>query len=396
MATLISNTTLSTYSTLPVDTLVKKGQTSTHDAEFALESITLTGYRVGTPGTITLNVYAVDVDHYPTGASLSSGSVDGDALTDTPAQFIVFTMSAATLSADTEYAMVVTLSDGVVGFDVLALRWEASDSYANGGTLLADVLDNWIFQTTDFQFSIAGTETGHTKATNPTPADTDTEVDFSTPTLSWDGTGDTYNVRGGAAGNFTLLASGISDTTYTLSTAQKVLFKEGVVTWRVDSILGEETLIGDDWTFDPRPGKAASPTPSNAGSDIETTTSFEWTLGTNGTTNELLIDGVSYLNSSAVTYAPSSDLFSWDDPVSWRVDTTNEYGTTTGDTWTFDALNLDHLRVTYTLIDGGSGNGPYDGGVEGTDFWYTGLNNVITLKRLVVVSKNRVFYEVFS
>jgi hypothetical protein len=168
------------------------------------------------------------------------------------------------------------------------------------------------------------------KASNPTPANGATEVDFSTPTLDWDGDGDTYDVWGGAAGNWVQLADGISASTYTLTDVQKLLFANGVVTWRVDSINAQGTTQGDDWTFDPRPGKATSPTPANAGTDISLTQVFSWTLGTNGTTNALVIGGVEYLSSADVSWTPDADAFEWEEAVTWRVDTTNEYGTTTG------------------------------------------------------------------
>jgi hypothetical protein len=105
----------------------------------------------------------------------------------------------------------------------------------------------------------------------------------------------------------------------------------------------------------------------------------------------LVIGGVEYLSSADVSWTPDADAFEWEEAVTWRVDTTNEYGTTTGTSWTFTALDLDHLRITWQAIDGGSG--PYDGGTEGTDFRWTGLNNVMTIKRLVVVARDRLFYE---
>ena len=61
---------------------------------------------------------------------------------------------------------------------------------------------------------------------------------------------------------------------------------------------------------------------------------------------------------------------------SWRVDATNEFGTTTGDVWSFTTLVFAPTAVS---VDGG-GNP-------------TGLNNMVTLKRLVVASNDGVFYE---
>lgn len=250
----------------------------------------------------------------------------------------------------------------------------------------------------DVTVSLRATEqAGHSKTSNPTPANGATEVDFSGYVLDWDGTGDTYDVYMGPSGSLTLIQADVAESTYTTSLAEIESAMgaspiEQKIYWRVDSTLNDQTLTGDEWNFDPRPGKASSPTPSDAGSDIALTQAFSWTLGTNGTTNSLIIGSTTYLSASAnVSWTPDADAFTWDEEVTWRVDTTNAFGTTTGDSWTFTALNLDHLRLTYQSIDGG--DGPYDGGVEGVDFRWTGLNNVITVKRLVVIAKDRLFYE---
>ena len=68
---------------------------------------------------------------------------------------------------------------------------------------------------------------------------------------------------------------------------------------------------------------------------------------------------------------------------SWRVDATNENGTTTGDVWSFTALSYVPPLPTGITLDG-------DGNPTGTP---TGLNNMVTLKRLVVASNNNVYYE---
>ena len=68
---------------------------------------------------------------------------------------------------------------------------------------------------------------------------------------------------------------------------------------------------------------------------------------------------------------------------SWRVDATNEFGTTTGDVWSFTALQYDPpLPAGITLDE--------DGNPTGTP---TGLNNMVTLKRLVAASNNNIYYE---
>ena len=67
---------------------------------------------------------------------------------------------------------------------------------------------------------------------------------------------------------------------------------------------------------------------------------------------------------------------------SWRVDATNESGTTTGDTWTFTSLVYDPpLPSGITMVDGEPTGDP------------TGENAVITMRRLVAAANNKIWYE---
>lgn len=81
----------------------------------------------------------------------------------------------------------------------------------------------------------------------------------------------------------------------------------------------------------------------------------------------------------------------------WRIDATNVYGTTTGDTWSFDTLVFSWVLVSYRLLPGGggAGYGPYDSppGTQGTDWEWTGESNMLTVKRLVAVANSKVWYE---
>jgi len=79
----------------------------------------------------------------------------------------------------------------------------------------------------------------------------------------------------------------------------------------------------------------------------------------------------------------------------WRVDATNTEGTTTGDTWSFTCLSFAPPRISYVLISGGSGAGPYDDppGTEGTDWAWTGENTMLTIKKLVAAANSKIWYE---
>jgi len=90
-----------------------------------------------------------------------------------------------------------------------------------------------------------------------------------------------------------------------------------------------------------------------------------------------------------------SDLF-WDidfgpflynNGYSWRVDATNENGTTTGDVWTFTSLAYSPplpTGITLTDVEGDEGE------QTGTP---TGVNNMITVRKLIAVANNKVWME---
>ena len=68
---------------------------------------------------------------------------------------------------------------------------------------------------------------------------------------------------------------------------------------------------------------------------------------------------------------------------SWRVDATNEFGTTTGDVWSFTSILYYPPLPTGVTLDG-------DGNPTGTP---NGLNGMITIKRIVAAANNSIFYE---
>ena len=148
------------------------------------------------------------------------------------------------------------------------------------------------------------------------------------------------------------------------------------------------------------PAKAITPSPANTATSINLSTGFTWTNGARTDTTALEISiGTGYVEVTSglevAAYNLVSDYFSWGMNVSWRIISTNAYGSTTGDAWTFTTLEKGFLYPSWTLIDGGSGNGPDDGGIEGTDFLYTGFNNMITVKTFVAAAKNRIYYNTF-
>ena len=67
----------------------------------------------------------------------------------------------------------------------------------------------------------------------------------------------------------------------------------------------------------------------------------------------------------------------------WRVDTDTGAETITGDVWSFTTLVFAPPLPSGVTLDG-------DGIPTGTP---TGVNNMVTLKKLVVAANNKVFYE---
>jgi len=246
------------------------------------------------------------------------------------------------------------------------------------------------------------------KAINPTPANGATEVDWSTPTLSWDGNGDTYTVyvadSGGGFIASDIVVEDTASTSYTLSSEQKDKFEgvDGLIYWRVDSTSAGETITGDTWSFDPRPGAATGPTPEASATDIGLSQQLAWSLGAATEsisvyiTHEWTLEVTKLIDhGTVVNYDWDFDYLEHSREHYWWVVSHNFFGDTESTHWKFDTSEFDHIRVTYNLIDDGSGNGPYDDppGIEGVDFSWTGLNNVMTMKRLIVIAKDRLYFE---
>ena len=153
----------------------------------------------------------------------------------------------------------------------------------------------------------------------------------------------------------------------------------------------------------PLPGKPTNPSPTDTVTDItldETPLSWDASDPEADTYNIYFrIQGEDWVEVSsaqaALEWAIIFGTLGYGTTYEWRVDATNVYGTTTGDTWTFDSLDFDQPRTSFVLISGGSGAGPFDdpAGVEGTDWRWTGINFMTAIRRLVVVAYNKVYYE---
>ena len=144
-----------------------------------------------------------------------------------------------------------------------------------------------------------------------------------------------------------------------------------------------------------------SPSPTGVTNITLDETPLEWADGGNTDTYQVYfresgddweLVGVA---QAGVEWTINFGILAYETTYEWRIDATNVYGITTGDTWSFNTIDFDQLRISYRLISGGNGNGPYDStpGVQGTDWEYTGENNMLTVRKLVVAANNKIWHE---
>ena len=109
------------------------GQTfTTTPTSHSAVSIRLVLYRVGTPSTVTISVRAVGDDGYPTGTDLTSGTLDGDALTNsTSGSWYGITLTETSLEYDQVYAICIRAEAGD-GSNYVAVRKDSTGSYTGG------------------------------------------------------------------------------------------------------------------------------------------------------------------------------------------------------------------------------------------------------------------------
>jgi len=234
------------------------------------------------------------------------------------------------------------------------------------------------------------------------PVNNGTEIDFSDFVLIWSNGGgaDSYNVYIGDTGDLSLVANEQSHAMYTSSLAEiEYIINSSPINqkiyWRIDPVNENGTTTGDEWNFDPRPGKASEPSPTHEAVDENTGLTFTWTAGANANT-ETFNGGESgsevELSTGLEVQTFSEWDMDWEVEYGWRIDSVNDFGTTEGDTWTFTTLTYDPPICTWENLPGKS-LGPTDGGTEGVDYHWLGTNNMNTVKRLVVVADDALWYE---
>jgi len=257
---------------------------------------------------------------------------------------------------------------------------------------------------------------GLTKPKNPTPADSiSAGADFSDFSLGWENGGGAvqYKLYIGDSPLTLQLFATLDEEGYYVSPGSLarayILAIQGVVYWRVDALDDEENVVtGDIWRFDPRPAKAHTPTPSSGATNQKLTQTLGWEAGAGAATTKYNLygsNGLSVPNIESTSYSLPTRYLKYNTTFSWRVDAKNQFGTTTGDTWSFTTIPIFPPMSTntyngqyYRLLikeDGIVGTSPADGGVEDVDFIYVDGPNLITVhKYLVAAAKNRIYYEI--
>ena len=165
------------------------------------------------------------------------------------------------------------------------------------------------------------------------------------------------------------------------------------------------------------PTKATNPTPSDTNADVtldQATITWEDGGGADtynvyyGTTSGDLGDAVSSAQAGAsftVTDITNGSPYDYLTTRYWRIDSTNNVGTTTGDEWSFTTIRAQSPKVTYLynneyyqllIQDGGTyGDHPADGGVEDTDYVVVTYepNFIRSNIKLISAANNSIWFE---
>lgn len=355
-----------------------------------------------------VSIYAGDENQHPTGSALSTGEFSSLDINPSDWYDLVWTdvtMSSVALTTSTWYVLVVK-AYGTSDWPHYLRAWGKSTSGITGKPMYSADGVSWTDNTFigDWAFKVEGTISGGggsepSKAINPTPANSDTEVDFSEFQLSWEdgGDADTYNVYIGDTGALSIVSGGQAETTYTtsLATIEALIGASPIeqkIYWRVDASNDEGTTTGDEWNFDPRPGKATVPSPATAATGTNLTPALSWTAGAGADSYTLYVGGVEQTSGIEDTeYTDYADWFDYATEYTWRLDSVNQFGTTTGDDWTFTTLTYDPPISSWVNLAGKT-LGPLTGGVEGTDYRWLGTNNMNTVKYIVAAAKDAIHY----
>lgn len=134
-------------------------QSFTLNQKVRITSVRLKLFRAGNPGTVTIGIRALDKDDKPTGADLTSGTIDGNTLTlDTNGDWYQINLTPYTLIYGHKYAIVIRAPNGNVS-NVVNWRMDSTlPTYARGYSFdSSNSGTSWLMRLiSDFMFEIQG------------------------------------------------------------------------------------------------------------------------------------------------------------------------------------------------------------------------------------------------
>jgi hypothetical protein len=241
------------------------------------------------------------------------------------------------------------------------------------GTLSNDTTYYWRID----EINAAGTTTGNVwsfttivaapgQASNPSPADSATDVSIDAD-LSWTaGSGSTSSDV--YFGTDSTPDSGEFQGNQTATTYDPGTLANGATYyWRIDEINAAGTTTGAVWSFTTIvavPGQASNPSPADTATDIAVSADLSWTAGNGSTSSDVYFGttspGTFQGNQTATTFDPGT--MTNDTTYYWRIDEINAGGTTTGAVWSFTTVTGGQVVEEF----GDATNTDYPGTIEDT------------------------------
>ncbi len=312
------------------------------------------------------------------GPDLATGGFDGDGLIQEgyPSHnhgVVEITFGAgAVLTSGKQYAIIVR-APSAPGFDTAIWHVESPTGSYGGGNITqsGDSGATWSPSTRDAYFQTLATGVVKDSFT------------YSSGSSAW-----------GASGTLWIGQTFTASSTYTITSVKLLMArydgeKPGPITVSIRDVEGLPKPTNPDPADDETDvSRSKTPLSWDAPDQDPAADTYEIYFRESGDDWELMGEAQAGLSLSI----PFRRL-DYDTVYEWRVDATTDGNTITGDTWTFTCLKFDQIQVSYDLITGGSGNGPYDGGTQGVDWNWSGESNMIIIKRLVAASNNKIWYE---
>jgi hypothetical protein len=237
---------------IPSAAYTKTGQGFQDADGFTMESIGLSfSLAAGDPGTVYVELYAADGSGYPTGPLLTSTNFAANTLASYPS-FTYKTLSlATTISAATQYVVVVYTSAGTHPTSYIYVKATITNPYADGIVVRYNGAAWSQHSSYDFTGTIRSADVPG-KATVPAPADDATGVSSNIANLTWTAGANSTdeNVYFGASeGGLALVESGNTSESYDMTT-HLPLSPGTEYFWRIDSVDSEDDVTtGDVWSF---------------------------------------------------------------------------------------------------------------------------------------------------